>query len=156
MASHPLLARMREAGMVAERDDDVSSHVATSSSVEVQLPAVELQFQLQPEDSISQTSPSSPTRSNRSGGSSPKKRAVRRNKPEDRLAGLASPTGTVSAKQRNVALRRTAGGEESAGQQGWGKLRKAVKKNKKTQKVPVHDLVSPPLAIAPPHRSQDV
>ena len=111
--SHPLLARMREAGMMAERDDEVSSHVATSSSVEVQIPAVELQFQLQPEeDSISQTSPSSPTRSNRSGGSSPKKRAVRRNKPDDRLAGLASPTGTVSAKQRNAALRRTAGGEE--------------------------------------------
>ncbi len=136
MASHPLLARMREAGMVGARRASNSP----TSSVDFQIPTVELE----PEDSVSQITSSSPSKRSASGGS-PKKRAQSRGNSSKKLAGLAAPNSTVSASQRNVRMTQSVD-EEPLGQTGWGKLRKVVKKQtkqtKKAPKVPVRDLVS--------------
>ncbi len=129
MASHPLLARMREAGMVGARRASNSP----TSSVDFQIPTVELE----PEDSVSQITSSSPSKRSASGGS-PKKRAQSRGNSSKKLAGLAAPNSNVRMTQSVD--------EEPLGQTGWGKLRKVVKKQtkqtKKAPKVPVRDLVS--------------
>jgi hypothetical protein len=146
MAGHPLLARMREAGMVGGSGTGPGTgRPAPTSPVDFHVPTV----QLEPEDSVSQIMSRSPSERAAS-GRSPRKRAPSKGKTSQRLAGLAAPNSTVSATQRNVRRTTSADGEESVGKKGWGKLRKAVKqkqKKKKAPAVPVRDLVSRPRPV---------
>lgn len=159
--SHPLLLRMREAGMLKEDGggtDGIKSHDSEgrsigptiTTSIDLQLPVVSLAA----EDSISlvgSASSRSPALKNvKTGGpqktssgsrASPtygRKKITRittSDKPKktsvDRLASAGS---TFSATQRNVQRLKSVD-EESVGSVGWGKLRKAVKSKKK--KVPI-------------------
>ena len=142
MSGHPLLSRMREAGML-------NTAGGGANSVEVELPSVHAHLQLDPDDSVSQTMASSPRPSGRSPKQSTRSspRRLRRTTSVDKLS---APDSTVSATQRNVKLKSV--DEESVGQKGWNKLRKAVKTKKKgKKKVPIYDLV-PLLPPAKPSR----
>ena len=120
MPGSPLLARMREAGLMS---------APMSRSIDFEVPSVHLE----PDDSVSQITSNSPSKAGWTKGSSPKKRSK-----SGKLTGLAAPDSTVSSTQRN---RKALGTEEESAGQGWVKLRKAVKKTKKKSKVPVRDLV---------------